>query len=167
MTVADRLLHAVAGDELAQQMLGDLHEESDDASWRRRQILRSLPSIIAGRLVARTPRARLRLLALAASVAMGLLQSWDSDVFQAPAGIIALVVAAVALPSLTALIFDHPGVQVAGTVIAFTLLTVGRVISPIPHPELHLVAFFSGMLLLLFLPAMARKRDDGDGESPA
>lgn len=79
---------------------------------------------------------------------IGLLQLWDSRVHRSTAGVMALVLVAVALPALAALLFRNPAVYVGATLACATLLLTAKVLSPTPLPALGVVAAFSGGMLV-------------------
>ena len=80
-------------------------------------------------------------------LAMGGLQAWDSGVLRAGGMMQGLVVAAILLPVIALLLTESYGVRAAAVGTAFVLLTVVRVMSSVPLPTLHIVAFIPGVLI--------------------
>lgn len=70
---------------------------------------------------------------------MGNLQAWDSDVPAAGLLIVFLVSLAVALPAVALLLPVAPPFLLGAIVISLILLTIARLISPIPLPGLFIV----------------------------
>jgi hypothetical protein len=82
-------------------------------------------------------------------VVLGALQAWDSGVLRAPAMIQALVALAIVTPPAVLLLTNAYGVQALSVAASFILLTIARVISPVPLPTLHIIAFIPAILIFL------------------
>ena len=80
-------------------------------------------------------------------VGMGLLQAWDSGVLRAPGAIQALVVLAIALPALTVVTTESYGRQALSVAASFVVLTIARIVSPVPLPTLHIISFVPAVLI--------------------
>ena len=78
---------------------------------------------------------------------LGGLQAWDSGVLRAAAGIQVLVAIALRLPVLTLLMTERYELRAGAVAAAFVLLTIGRVVSSVPLPTLHIVAFIPAVLI--------------------
>ena len=78
---------------------------------------------------------------------MGGLQAWDSGVLRAAAAIQALVAIALLLPVVTLLVTERYELRAAAVAAAFALLTIARVVSSVPLPTLHIVAFIPAVLI--------------------
>ena len=80
-------------------------------------------------------------------VVLGVLQAWDSGVLRAGWPIQILVALAIAAPPLAFVVTSEYGLQAAAIAAAFVLLTIARVIAPVPLPTLHLIAFIPAVVL--------------------
>jgi len=80
-------------------------------------------------------------------VVLGVLQAWDSGVLRAGWPIQILVALAIAAPSLTLVLTSEYGLQAAAVAAAFVLLTIARVVAPVPLPTLHIIAFIPAVVL--------------------
>jgi hypothetical protein len=61
----------------------------------------------------------------------------------------ALVALAIVTPPVVLLLTKEYGVQALSVAASFILLTIARVISPIPLPTLHIIAFIPAILIFL------------------
>jgi hypothetical protein len=80
-------------------------------------------------------------------VVLGGLQAWDSGVLRADATIQALVATALLLPVAALLMTERYELRAGAVAAAFVLLTIGRVVSSVPLPTLHIVAFIPAVLI--------------------
>jgi hypothetical protein len=81
-------------------------------------------------------------------VAVGVLQGWDSGVFQSTAIVHTLVGLAIAAPAGSFLLTNNRGVQAITVAAAFVLLTIARMLAPTPLPTLHLIAFVPALIVV-------------------
>ena len=84
---------------------------------------------------------------VAICVVMGALQAWDSGVLTASAGIQGLVAAAILSPVVAFVVTNSYGVHALAVAASFALLTIARVVSPVPLPTLHIVAFIPAVVI--------------------
>lgn len=80
-------------------------------------------------------------------VVMGALQAWDSGVLGASPGIQALVAAAILSPVVALIATNSYGVHALAVAVSFVLLTIARVVSAVPLPTLHIVAFIPAVVI--------------------
>ena len=80
-------------------------------------------------------------------VVMGSLQAWDSGTLRAPGLIQALVALAIAIPAVAVVTTPSYPRHVLAVAVAFVLLTIARMTSPISLPTLHLIAFVPAVLI--------------------
>ena len=80
-------------------------------------------------------------------VVMGSLQAWDSGTLRAPGLIQAIVALAIAIPAVTVVATQSYPRQVLAVGVAFVLLTIARMASPISLPTLHIIAFVPAVLI--------------------
>ena len=80
-------------------------------------------------------------------VVMGGLQAWDSGTLGAPEIIQLMVALSIALPAITVIATSNYGIQAVSVGGAFILLTVARMMSPVPLPTLHIIAFIPAVLI--------------------
>ena len=80
-------------------------------------------------------------------VVLGGLQAWDSGVLRADATIQALVATALLLPVAALLMTERYELRAGAVAAAFVLLTIGRVVSSVPLPTLHIVAFIPAVVI--------------------
>ncbi len=80
-------------------------------------------------------------------VVMGGLQAWDSGVLRASPAIQALVALAIAVPAVTVVLTASFALHATSVAVAFALLTVARIASPVPLNTLHIVAFVPAVLI--------------------
>jgi hypothetical protein len=78
-------------------------------------------------------------------LAIGLLQAWDSHIFEAGATVIVLALAGVAAPPAALVLSGHRRAHVAGVAIGALLLVAARIVSSIPLPALLLASLFAGL----------------------
>jgi len=96
---------------------------------------------------------------------IGSLQAWDSDVPAAGLLIVCLVSLAIALPPVALLIPMQPPLLLGVFVLAFLLLLVARLISPIPLPGLFLM-LVPAVMGLIFASRMRPGVEDRDAARP-
>ena len=80
-------------------------------------------------------------------VTMGTLQAWDSGGFQAPTAIQVLIALAITIPATTVVTTASYPRHALSVAVAFVLLTVARVASPVSLPTLHIIAFVPAILI--------------------
>lgn len=90
---------------------------------------------------------RNRWLWAAICVVMGGLQAWDSGTLRAPGVIQAIVALAIAVPAVTVVTTSSYARQAVSVAAAFVLLTAARILSPVPLPTLHIIAFIPAVLI--------------------
>ena len=78
---------------------------------------------------------------------VGALQAWDSGVLGAGWPIQIVVALAIAVPALTIVLTPEYGLQATAIAAAFVLLTIARVMSSVPLPTLHLIAFIPAVVV--------------------
>lgn len=78
---------------------------------------------------------------------LGAGQAWDSGVLRAAAGIQVLVAIALLVPVAALLMTERYDLRAASVAAAFALLTIARVVSSVPLPTLHIVAFIPAVLI--------------------
>ena len=78
---------------------------------------------------------------------MGTLQAWDSGALQAPAAIQLLIGLAIAIPAITVVTTASYPRHALSVAVAFVLLTVARVASPVSLQTLHIIAFVPAILI--------------------
>jgi hypothetical protein len=83
------------------------------------------------------------------AVGMGSVQAWDSGTLQAPVWVQGMIGLAILAPAVAVVATDHFGWHAAAVALAFVLLTVARLLAPVPLPTLGLVAFFPAMIIFL------------------
>jgi hypothetical protein len=90
---------------------------------------------------------------VAASLGIGILQSWDSGAFSAGTLVIALTMVGVLLPTITiAMEIDH-GVRIAALVAGVALLVWARMVAPESLNTLHL-ALAPATVYILFVKGL-------------
>ena len=80
-------------------------------------------------------------------VVLGGLQAWDSGVLRAEPMIQGLVAVALLLPVMTLLTTERYDLRAGAVAASFALLTTARVVSNVPLPTLHIVAFIPAVLI--------------------
>ena len=131
-------------------LLGDLAEEAADVArregadaarrWMWNQALRSVAPLLRNLLTREVRMTRNRMLGLGVALPMALVQAWDSNGLDAGPLVMALVAAAIALPSLALVVTSHPGVYAAAEGIAIALLLAAKIVTPVALPALGFVA---------------------------
>jgi hypothetical protein len=91
-------------------------------------------------------------------IAASALQAWDSGVLGADAFVQAVVAVAILIAPLAWGARARYEVQVGAVALAFVLLTVARMVSPVTLPELHLAAFIPAVLILVLRGGELRLR---------
>jgi hypothetical protein len=76
------------------------------------------------------------------------LQAWDAGGFGAGGAVLALVVAAILAPVVAIAVPSGPRIQFGAIVCSLVLLTVARIVSPVPLNTLHLAAVFPAVVLI-------------------
>ena len=90
---------------------------------------------------------------------LGIAQSLDSGVHHSSSLVMALVVLAVALPVVN-LLFDSEQ-PLWGALASVVLLTVARIVSPIPLPGLHISLVFLGGFPLFYYGIFQQHSSNG------
>ncbi len=93
----------------------------------------------------------------AIAAALGLLQAWDSGAFSAGSTVLVLVLVAIAIPVATLILLRNGRLALVAVLIAAALTVVGRILSPVPLPELTLAIVFPGMLVVFTCIAEAKR----------
>ncbi|HEU4927321.1 MAG TPA: hypothetical protein VFT24_09745 [Vicinamibacterales bacterium] len=81
-----------------------------------------------------------RLVSVIVLIVMGLLQLWDSRAFTAGSTVIALVLAALALPVGSLLFTDRMEVRIAAVLACAALLLSTKLLAPHPLPAIGVIA---------------------------
>lgn len=89
-----------------------------------------------------------RWIAPAVFAVIGVGQAFDSGVRLAPPPVIAVVALAVLIPLLAFALTPKRHVHVIAAVVCGLLTVVARMVSPVPLPELTLIAFVAGVLVI-------------------
>jgi hypothetical protein len=89
---------------------------------------------------------------------VGTAQALDSGVRLAPAAVIALVAVAVLVPLAAFLLTARRAIHGAAAVVCGILTLAARLLSPVPLPELTLVAWIAGVLVLFGALSDARRQ---------
>jgi hypothetical protein len=90
---------------------------------------------------------------------LGILQAWDSDVFEAGLLIVFLVSLAIPLAPIALLIPLKQQYMVGALVLALALLIVARLLSPIPLPGLY-ITLAPAAMGLIFAGLIRQERHD-------
>ena len=88
------------------------------------------------------------------SLAVGLLQAWDSGGFSSGLLVAALITAGIALPAATIATIVPHGLRIAALLVGAILLVGARLAAPVSLNGLHL-ALFPAALYILFLRGLA------------
>lgn len=91
-----------------------------------------------------------RMLWAAGTLALGLLQAWDSGALQAGTFARGLIAAGIVLPPLAIAAPANQAIRIAALVVAAAFLTWARMISPVPMNALH-IGLFPAALYILFV----------------
>lgn len=86
---------------------------------------------------------------LAAALAVGFVQAWDSGAFGVGGTVAGLTVAGILIPAATLVMRMHHGLRIAALVIGSGLLLWARIISPESLNTLHLSLFPSYLAILI------------------
>ena len=81
-------------------------------------------------------------------IVLGVLQAWDSDVFEAGLSIVLLVSLAIPLVPIVLLMPVRQPYMVGALVLALILLLLARLLSPIPLPGLYIILAPAAMGLI-------------------
>jgi hypothetical protein len=87
---------------------------------------------------------------VAASLAVGLLQAWDSGAFASGPVVLLLTIAGLTIPTAAIAMRSPDIVRIAGLAVGALLLVGARMVAPGPLNALHL-ALFPAALYILFL----------------
>ena len=90
-----------------------------------------------------------RSLWVAASLAIGLLQAWDSSAFSFGTPITALTVAGIGLPTAAMAMPLHHGVRIGALIVGALLLVAARAMAPASLNGLHLALFPAALYILV------------------
>jgi hypothetical protein len=166
-----RLLGRAIPGDLREAFLGDLLEEAQrnarpsPAQWRLRlwlwtQVPGSLPALLGLRITREGSMITRRLSAAALMIIMGMLQAWDSRVFQSSVWIIGMVVISMLLPVMAVLRSRHHDRFAWALAVTCICLVVARFISPTPIGSdlLTAVVVIWAASLLVFRPYNPRKQ---------
>jgi hypothetical protein len=91
---------------------------------------------------------------------LGSLQAWDSDVHEAGILIVLLVSLAIPLAPIVLLLSTPPQYMVGALVLAFVLLLVARLFTPIPLPGLFIILVPAAMGLIFTGLIRQERRDE-------
>ena len=70
---------------------------------------------------------------------LGSLQAWDSNAPDSGLLIVTLVSIAIAVPAVAVMAPLQPAYLLGSAILSFSLLTLARLFSPVPLPDLHLI----------------------------
>jgi hypothetical protein len=174
-----RLAALFIPEERREAFLGDLLEELSGfvlpergAAGARWWLLRQLAAAVAPALGYRLRQSGRWIVARSIMVGvfalLAALQAWDSGVFGAAPGVIALVALAVALPALAVLLAASAGVRLGAVIASAALLLAAKLVAELvsarPLPALVVIA---AMAFALFLADERRVSLRGGGDRPA
>lgn len=91
---------------------------------------------------------------------LGIMQAWDSDVFEAGLFIVLLVSLAIPLAPIALLIPLNQQYMVGALVLALVLLFLARLLSPIPLPGLFIILAPAAMALIFAGLIQPEKRSE-------
>jgi hypothetical protein len=109
---------------------------------------------------------RSRFVWASAALAISALQAWNAGGFEAGTPVLALVVVAILAPTAAIALTSGPGVQFGAIVCSLVLLTVARIVSPVPLNTLHLAAVFPAVVLIGRRVLLERDGPQGPGRLP-
>jgi hypothetical protein len=134
---AQRVLRLLLPSGRRDELVGDLIEEAEtvvlpsrgrDAAlrWFWWQVFTSVSPMHARRCAREISMNRQRWIVVAAVLILGPLMAWDSNVFTAPAAVVALVAMAIAIPAAAGLLSGNLRVLAGAAFISTVLLLIGR-----------------------------------------
>jgi hypothetical protein len=101
-----------------------------------------------------------------AALVISALQAWNAGGFAAGGPVLALVIGAIVVPAAAIAFPSDPRVQFGAIVCSLVLLTVARIVSPVPLNTLHLAAVFPAVVLVGRRALLDRDGAHGPGGLP-